>query len=184
MMNPHVKCYDRLIGQTALVTGANSGIGEAASVVINYVVNDDAALEAVEERYGIHSFTVASVHAGLVAAGNFSRLFGDNDMADQYFNAAGEVKAAMVEFLYEKEKVRFLRTITFDRDGNVTKDYNIDASLYGIFEFGTFPAGDPLVVSTMKKVRSRLWINTDVGGMARYEDDYYHRCVKSSSSDD
>jgi len=47
-----------LDGQTAVVTGANSGIGEAivramaragANVVLNYVVNDDAAAQIVTE---------------------------------------------------------------------------------------------------------------------------------------
>jgi glucose 1-dehydrogenase len=47
-----------LVGQTALVTGANSGIGRAiavalgsagANVVVNYVSREDAAFETVEE---------------------------------------------------------------------------------------------------------------------------------------
>ena len=27
----------------------------------------------------------------------------------------------------------------------------------------------------MQAIRDRLWVNTPVGGVARYEDDYYHR---------
>ncbi len=51
-----LKCYDRLSGQVALVTGANSGIGkgvaialgsEGAKVVINYVADEEAAQEVV-----------------------------------------------------------------------------------------------------------------------------------------
>ncbi len=55
---PEVETMDVLKGQTALVTGANSGIGEGvaialaeagADVVVNYVVGDDSA-QAVVER--------------------------------------------------------------------------------------------------------------------------------------
>lgn len=56
-----------LIGQKALVTGANSGIGRAvalalgeagASVVVNYVVGDDAAAEVVKEieSHGVDAY--------------------------------------------------------------------------------------------------------------------------------
>ena len=31
------------------------------------------------------------------------------------------------------------------------------------------------VVSTMKAVEEKLWVKTRVGGVARYENDYYHR---------
>lgn len=53
-----IKCYDRLADQTALVTGANSGIGkgvalalagEGANLVINYVTDEPAAKEVVEQ---------------------------------------------------------------------------------------------------------------------------------------
>ena len=52
------KCYDRLQGQTAIVTGSSSGIGKAcaialgkegANVVVNYAGNSTGAEEAVEE---------------------------------------------------------------------------------------------------------------------------------------
>jgi glucose 1-dehydrogenase len=58
----------RLLGQTAIVTGANSGIGRAiavalgeagANVVVNYVSREDAALEVVEEIRAAGSAAIA-----------------------------------------------------------------------------------------------------------------------------
>jgi len=128
-----------------------------------------------EERRGIHAFTVSSVIAGLRAAANFAGLFGDEDKETLYEKVAEEMKDAMINYLYDKELNRFLRTINFDKSGKIIKDLVIDASLYSIFEFEVFNTKDPLVESTMKQVKERLWIKTDVGGMARYENDYYHR---------
>ena len=38
-----------------------------------------------------------------------------------------------------------------------------------------FAPDDPRIVATMEAVRERLWVKTDVGGVARYENDYYHQ---------
>src|SRR3954465_5649393 len=54
-------------------------------------------------------------------------------------------------------------------------DETIDASLYAIYKFHMFEADDPRVVSTMRAVEQKLWVQTRVGGLARYENDYYHR---------
>jgi ferredoxin len=54
-------------------------------------------------------------------------------------------------------------------------DEVIDASLYAIYKFDLFPPDDPRVEATMRAVEEKLWIKTRVGGVARYENDYYHR---------
>lgn len=131
-----------------------------------------------EERRGILTFTCSAVYAGLIGAANFAHIFGDETREERYVKAAEEVKEAMVEYLYDKEKQRFLRMINFNKDGSIEKDFVIDASLYAIFEFGVFPPDDPLVRSTMECIEQRLWIKTDVGGVARYENDYYHQISK------
>ena len=54
-------------------------------------------------------------------------------------------------------------------------DDNIDASMFAIFALGLLPVDDPRVAATMQKIEERLTVKTDVGGVARYEDDYYHQ---------
>jgi GH15 family glucan-1,4-alpha-glucosidase len=38
-----------------------------------------------------------------------------------------------------------------------------------------FDPREPKIVSTMEQVASTLWCKTDIGGLARYENDYYHQ---------
>jgi GH15 family glucan-1,4-alpha-glucosidase len=38
-----------------------------------------------------------------------------------------------------------------------------------------FAPNAPEIISTMETLRERLWVQTDVGGVARYEDDRYHQ---------
>ncbi len=54
-------------------------------------------------------------------------------------------------------------------------DEVLDASLWAIYKFHLFEVDDPRVEATMKAVNQKLWVKTPVGGVARYENDYYHR---------
>jgi len=128
-----------------------------------------------EERRGIHSFTVAAVWAGLQAAANFTEMFGEVALTEQYRQAAAEIKEAAIEYLFDKKLGRFLRSITVNADGMVEPDYTIDSSICGPFLFGMLQAADPLIKSTMAALMDRLWCKTEVGGIARYENDRYQQ---------
>src|SRR5207237_730002 len=126
-----------------------------------------------EERRGIHAFTTAAVWAGLTAARNFAVAFGQHELAKRYAVAATEIRDAALIHLWDADRGRFLRTVNILPDGTIVKDATIDISLAGIFLFGLLPANDPRVVSTMRAVEDRLTVRTPVGGVARYENDYY-----------
>jgi GH15 family glucan-1,4-alpha-glucosidase len=127
-----------------------------------------------EEKWGIHTFTVSAVHAGLRAAEHFAAFFGNMKRKKIYGRAADEVREAMAKYLYNMEQGRFLKTIMPDGNGAFTADYTIDASIYAPFYFGVLPPDDEKVVSTMNVIKERLWVKTPVGGIARYEGDRYH----------
>jgi GH15 family glucan-1,4-alpha-glucosidase len=61
-------------------------------------------------------------------------------------------------------------------------DEVLDASMFAIFAMGLLPAGDERVKKTMKQVEDRLTIKTPVGGVARYEDDYYHQVSQNTAN--
>ncbi len=60
-------------------------------------------------------------------------------------------------------------------DGSWQMDNTIDASLVGLWQFGMYPPDHPKMVATMQAIRRRLWVKTEVGGVARYENDRYHQ---------
>jgi oligosaccharide amylase len=128
-----------------------------------------------EERFGVHAFTCAAVHAGLRAACRIADFFGETDLTERYQKAADEIRAGMSRFMYLEDAGRFARMVVPDGQGGYTADRTIDASLYGVWYFGTFPVHNPMVISTMQAVEDRLWVKTAVGGVARYENDYYHQ---------
>jgi GH15 family glucan-1,4-alpha-glucosidase len=135
-----------------------------------------------EERRGILTFTCAAVYGGLVAAGEFSHAFGDTEHAERYLGAAREIREGMDRYLWRPELGRFARMINVAEDGAITVDPVIDASLYGTFAFGAYAPDDQRVEATMKAVRDRLWCKTSVGGLARYEGDYYHAVSQDTAN--
>ncbi|MEX1015627.1 MAG: glycoside hydrolase family 15 protein, partial [Phycisphaeraceae bacterium] len=61
-------------------------------------------------------------------------------------------------------------------------DEVLDTSMYAIFAHGLLPVDDERVAKTMDAIEKRLWVKTDVGGMARYEDDYYHQVTRDTDN--
>ena len=127
-----------------------------------------------EERQGIFTYTAASVYAGLLAAATLGDLFGDRG-AERWRQVAEEVRKATLDRLYDAKLGRFLRGVYVTADGSLSPDYTLDSSLFGVVLFGLLPAADERVVRTMALVRDRLWVNTDVGGIARYTSDQYFK---------
>ncbi|MBI2558767.1 glycoside hydrolase family 15 protein [Candidatus Woesearchaeota archaeon] len=156
----------------------NPLILKAADFMADYIDKNTSlpkpSYDLWEERHGIFAFTCSTVYAGLKCAFKFAELFGDKGKAEIYRKTAESLKQAMIEYLFDNDTRRFLRSINFD-GSNSTKDFVIDSSLYGIFEFGVLPADDSRVEDTMKAVMERLWVKTEIGGMARYENDLYHK---------
>jgi len=135
-----------------------------------------ASYDLWEERHGVMAFTCAAVYAGLMAASNFTEGFGQAGLTGTYRRAAAEVKAGMDRYLYRQELNRFARMVTFKKNGTLDNvDPTIDASLYAVGYFGVYDPAEERVTRTMQAIRDRLWCKTSVGGIARYENDYYHQ---------
>ncbi|MDA8193349.1 MAG: glycoside hydrolase family 15 protein [Thermaerobacter sp.] len=130
-----------------------------------------------EERRGIHTYTVATVFAGLTAAGHFSRAFGETQRAQEFYQAARQLQEAGWRFLVDKTSGVFLRriTVSVDEPGEFERDPVPDASLLLLPQLGFVHPSHPAMVKTARWVRESLWVPTKVGGLARYAGDYYHK---------
>ncbi|SDC81774.1 MULTISPECIES: glycoside hydrolase family 15 protein [unclassified Candidatus Frackibacter] len=127
-----------------------------------------------EERRGILTFTTAAVYGALQEAATFADMFGDKKKVDRYQKAAQEIKEGMLSHLYDQDLGRFIRMIS-TVDDQIINDEAVESSLFGVYYFGVLPPDDPRVVNTMQAIEEKLWVKTTVGGIARYEGDYYFR---------
>ena len=127
-----------------------------------------------EERFGVFTFTCSAVWAGLTAAAELANLFNEQDRRATYQNAAAEIRDAMKKHFWMEDEGRFARGFVLE-DEKLELDPTADASAFALFHFGVFPSSSAMVEGTMKAIREKLWVHTDTGGVARYENDGYHR---------
>jgi GH15 family glucan-1,4-alpha-glucosidase len=76
--------------------------------------------------------------------------------------------------MFNKDGGYFYRTIIIDKEKVVDVDKTVDSSTLAAGLFGLVEPSDPMFESTVKVVKDKLWVNR-VGGLARYENDYYQR---------
>ena len=111
-----------------------------------------------------------------MAATYLSDVLGHFNHKRRYEKAAFEVREAILKYLYDDKKKRFLKRLEVDEEtGEMKKDYIIDASMHALWMFGVLPPEDDRVFDTNQAIYKALYVPTDIGGLARYEDDDYQR---------
>jgi oligosaccharide amylase len=129
-----------------------------------------------EEKLGVHTFTCATTYAGLVAMSKFAEVFGKKKDSKEYLRIAEKMKAATLKYTFDEERGIFVKGIYFDKDNKLHMDKTIDSStFYGLFGFGLLDIDDPRLLRTIDETLEVLWRDDGCSGLARYEDDMYHR---------
>ncbi len=133
-----------------------------------------------EEKLGVHTFTASATYAGLMAAAHFEEVIGTDARAKKYKKVAESIRQAILKYLYDEEGGYFIKRVYYEND-ELKRDMTNDASsVYGIMQFKVLPVDDPRVQSSIEKFKQDLYCHTQVGGYARYVDDYYHRITKET----
>lgn len=135
-----------------------------------------------EEKYGIHTFTVASVYGALKAASFFAKILGKEEDACSFNQEAEKYKTGLLEYLFVPEQDMFRKSIIVNNDNTLSHDDTIDASSsHGVFIFGVLDPHDPRLKKAMSKTEKILRIRTKTGGIARYTGDAYFRSDKDTA---
>jgi GH15 family glucan-1,4-alpha-glucosidase/ferredoxin len=119
-----------------------------------------------EERWGVHAFTVATVHGGLRSARNFAVCFGDRAKAEAYNRAADEIQAAAAKYLFSERLKRFVRRL-IPRDAPTPAPAQIDKPLNGAPLNGK---ADPVAVDKLPAAQGTAG-SAIGGGSALYDID-------------
>ena len=128
-----------------------------------------------EERRGIHTFTVAATIGALEAASLFAKDFGEPDREARFREGAERMMGALRRHLWHEDLQRFARMAVPLEDGSYRLDLTADSANFALWAFAGLDPRDSMVSAEMDRLRERLWVQTDIGGYARYEHDYYHQ---------
>jgi GH15 family glucan-1,4-alpha-glucosidase len=128
-----------------------------------------------EERLGVFTFTASAVCAALNAAAQLANLFNEQERRTRYLNAATAMRDGMVQHLWLEDEARFARGLVLRDDDSLELDRTVDASTFATFYLDVFDADTAMVESTIRAMREKLWVPTEIGGLARYENDAYQK---------
>lgn len=129
-----------------------------------------------EEKVGVYTSTVSTVISALQSAAKLAKVFYDRERQDLLSAASTKMKENMLTKLYDTNAKRFKKAIYSDN----TNDLTVDSSLSFAFIQGAFEADSKEVRNTMNTIIDRLWIKSEIGGLARYENDNYHRIFQET----
>lgn len=157
----------------------NSLIKKAADFLVTYRDTDTGlpkpSYDLWEEKFGIHTYTVASVYGALVVAAKFANLLGKIKSESVYYEAANEVRVALFKHLYDGDKGMFRKSVIV-KNGELIYDNTPDISnVYGVFNFDVLPVDDDKLKRAFEKTIEAIANKNNVRGIARYKNDLYYR---------
>jgi GH15 family glucan-1,4-alpha-glucosidase len=140
-----------------------------------------ASYDLWEEHRGIFTYTIGCTIAGLHAAAQIAHILGHHKHSERYQSAADEMKQALFFHLYDEKEGRFLKKIKRKDGQTIERDLTPDMSIALLWKLGVLSPDDPRMVSTMRSLREKLTVHTNVGGLARYTTDHYQAATPLSS---
>jgi oligosaccharide amylase len=129
-----------------------------------------------EEKMGVYTSTVSAVISALQSAAELAKVFYDRERQDLLNAAASKMKENMLFRLYDRDVQRFKKALY----PNNSSDLTIDSSSSFAFTHKVFEPNSKEIRNNMNAMINALWIKSGVGGLARYENDNYHRISQNT----
>lgn len=126
-------------------------------------------LDLYRRGVGLDGFTLGAIYGGLTAGKNFAICFDDRQRVDRYGHIAEKIKRATERRLYDEQTGRFGSVLWLGDNDQLELDRRLDSSILGLVKFAMFSPTDERIVSTVNGICDRLWVNTPVGGLRRFE---------------
>jgi GH15 family glucan-1,4-alpha-glucosidase len=167
-----LKRYYEETGDSELLEDKWSSLVEpAADFMVDYF-DEDLSLpkpshDLWEERHYISSFTVAAVYAGLEAATEIGEEL-EKDV-EEYRETARKIKEEGLDHLRSEDEKIYGRGLD---EGEL--DTSIGSAVFFLERFGLVDIDDEYYQNTMNAIMNDLSPDTEIGGIARYKEDYYH----------
>lgn len=135
----------------------------------------ESTFDVWEERTGVFTSTSAMICSALSCAAKFAQVFFRSDRQESLNEVVSQMKEAMQTHLYDRGLRRFIKAIHPDN----SRDTTLDSSLLMATIYGALDAKSATMKETVKALIDRLWLRQGIGGLARHENDDYHRVAKT-----
>lgn len=119
-----------------------------------------------EERRGVHTYTMATIIRALLDA---AAVLEDRSESLHWY--AQQMTDLLCEKMFDEEEGHFVRCLRTDG----TKDSTLDSSILHVGLLGILSKDLEMVARSADAVETQLNVNSKIGGIARYEGDYYFR---------
>ncbi|MEI6532304.1 MAG: glycoside hydrolase family 15 protein [Candidatus Roizmanbacteria bacterium] len=161
----------------------NSFIKRSAEFMASYIDEKTGlprpSYDLWEMYWAVHTYTASTVYGALTVAGRFAGILGKHESEEKYNTTAEKLRRGILKYLHNEKEGGFYKSLYVNGD-QMTIDSTLDASsIYGPFRYGILHTDDPRMKDAMKRLERELWIKTDVGGVARYQNDTYYKVADS-----
>ncbi len=127
-----------------------------------------------EERRGVHIWTCCCITAALSEVG---QILGELQQphAELFRKSAEQMRQAVIKHFWMDDVGAFARMVSLNHDGSLSVDRTLDSSQLAAVLYGLIEPDDPKASSMVECLENNLLVHSPIGGLARYQDDYYHR---------
>lgn len=154
----------------------DSFIEPCATFMVGFVDRETglphASYDLWEQKFLTSTYTVCTVIAALEAASELAGVVKRPDDSISWKRAAGRIREGL-QALYHPDGY-FRNGFLLQPNGDLAHDDTLDiSSLYGPYMYAQLPLANSRLASTFENIKNRLLNTSPIGGVLRYEKDYY-----------